>query len=367
MAEERDAGGIQVDADEVDATGDHPFERLLELLRVDVVLIEADADVLRLDLDQLGQRVLEPSADRDRAPDLVVEVGEFLAADRADRVDAGAGLVDDHVGELRLLVGRVRPGRGRRPSAWGRGGVLAPFGGLGGLANSADGPFGGAFGPGRASGPAASRGSLRSARPTAVGSASVGEPTAGDSGSSGADAARPPVTLGGGGAPSPRSDDSGSVGNLDGEAVRRGFGRLGSIGLSGAGISGSSGPGGSGRLRRGGSRPTASPTRASRPEIGLGGSSTRRARRFAPSCGARVAVGRLLARGCSSAEGLLRPRFGGRFGSVPRISDSEVASGSSPSGAAELGSRRGGWSETGGGEALGVGRRGCCGSGSPRR
>ena len=34
---------------------------------VDVVLVLADADRLRLDLDQLGQRVLQPPRDRHRA------------------------------------------------------------------------------------------------------------------------------------------------------------------------------------------------------------------------------------------------------------------------------------------------------------
>ena len=133
VPQERDAGGVEVDADEVHATGDHPFERLLELLGIHVMLIEPDPDVLRLDLDEFGQRVLESSADRDRASDLVVEVGELLAADGADRIDAGAGLVDDHVGELReLLVGRVRPGRGRRTLRLGGSrGIVLPIPGLG--------------------------------------------------------------------------------------------------------------------------------------------------------------------------------------------------------------------------------------------
>ncbi len=101
---------VQVDADEVDATGDDRLERLLELLGVDVVLVEPDADVLGLDLDQLGQRVLEPAADRDAAAQGRVEVGKLVAADLAGRVDARAGLVDDDVGKLgEQRVGRVRP------------------------------------------------------------------------------------------------------------------------------------------------------------------------------------------------------------------------------------------------------------------
>jgi hypothetical protein len=115
VAQERDAGRVEVDPHEVDAAGDDRLERLLELLGIDVVLVEADADVLGLDLDQLGERVLEPPADRDRAAERGVVLGELLAADRAGRVDAGAGLVDDDVGELREAgVGRMRLGR-----AWG--------------------------------------------------------------------------------------------------------------------------------------------------------------------------------------------------------------------------------------------------------
>ena len=117
VPEQGNARRVQVDADEVDATGDDRLERLLELLGIDVVLIKPHADILGLDLDQLGQRVLEPAADRDAAAQGRVEVGKLVASDLARRVDAGAGLVDDDVGELgELRIGRVGPGRllGRR-------------------------------------------------------------------------------------------------------------------------------------------------------------------------------------------------------------------------------------------------------------
>ena len=83
-----------------------------EMLGIDVVLVEPDADILWLDLDQLGQRVLKPAADRDPASQGRVGVGKLFAAHLAGRVDAGAGLVDDDIGELGDQgVGRVRPGR----------------------------------------------------------------------------------------------------------------------------------------------------------------------------------------------------------------------------------------------------------------
>ena len=117
MPQQGDAGRIEIDTDEVDATGDDRLERLLELLGVDIVLVEPDADVLGLDLDQLGQRILEPAADRDRAAQRCVELGQLFPADLAGRVNAGSGLVDDHIGELgQQRVGGMwsRRGRGRR-------------------------------------------------------------------------------------------------------------------------------------------------------------------------------------------------------------------------------------------------------------
>src|SRR4051812_28036374 len=80
-----------------------------------LVPVEADADVLRVDLDQLAERVLEAAADGDGAAQGGVEVGELLPADGAGRVDAGPGLVDDDVGQLGHGV------RERRRGGWGRG------------------------------------------------------------------------------------------------------------------------------------------------------------------------------------------------------------------------------------------------------
>ena len=115
VPQQGDAGRVEVDADEVDATRDDRLERLLELLGVDVVLIEPDADVLRLDLHQLGQRVLKPRPIEIPLPQRRVELGQLVAADLAGGVDAGAGLVDDDIGELgEQGVGGVRPGRRRR-------------------------------------------------------------------------------------------------------------------------------------------------------------------------------------------------------------------------------------------------------------
>ena len=50
-----------------------------------VVLVLADADRLRVDLDQLGQRVLQPAGDRDRAAQRDVQVGQLLRRRRPTR------------------------------------------------------------------------------------------------------------------------------------------------------------------------------------------------------------------------------------------------------------------------------------------
>ena len=110
-----DARRVQVNADKVDATGDDRLEHFFELLGIDVVLVKPDADILGIDLDELGQRVLEPAADRDAAAQGRVEVGELVAADLARRIDAGACLVDDDVGELCAAIGSA---------GWGLGGSL---------------------------------------------------------------------------------------------------------------------------------------------------------------------------------------------------------------------------------------------------
>src|SRR5262249_42133207 len=88
---------IDVHADRVDAALHHRFEALLEEAGRDVVLILAYADALRVDLDQLGQRILQAARDGDGAADGQIELGELVARHVARAVDAGAGFADhDH-------------------------------------------------------------------------------------------------------------------------------------------------------------------------------------------------------------------------------------------------------------------------------
>ena len=58
MAEQRDVGRVDVSADLIDTGFNHPFENVAQLAPGQILRIEADAQVLRFDLDQL----LQPAA-----------------------------------------------------------------------------------------------------------------------------------------------------------------------------------------------------------------------------------------------------------------------------------------------------------------
>ena len=90
------------------------------MLGIDVVLVEADTDVLGLDLDELGEGVLQPASDRDAAAQRGVGIGKLVPANLAGGVDAGAGLIDNDIGQL----GEQRVGRMRAGGRLGRGRAL---------------------------------------------------------------------------------------------------------------------------------------------------------------------------------------------------------------------------------------------------
>ena len=70
---------------------------------LDVVLIEADTDVGRLNLHQFRKRILQPPTDRDRPADRGLVPRQFLAGIAAGRIDARARLVDDDIGDIEFL------------------------------------------------------------------------------------------------------------------------------------------------------------------------------------------------------------------------------------------------------------------------
>ena len=100
MAQQRERGGVEIDADAVDAAFDGGFKRIVELALIDIVLILADADGLWIDFDQFSQRVLQAACDGDGAAHGEVEIGELLPRDIGGRVDGGAGFVDDDAEDI---------------------------------------------------------------------------------------------------------------------------------------------------------------------------------------------------------------------------------------------------------------------------
>ena len=96
IAQQRPRRSVQIDAHPVDAAFDHAFERRLKLALVNVVLILADADRLGIDLDQLGERVLQAAGNGNGSAHGEIEIGKFLPRNLRGGVDAGPGLADGH-------------------------------------------------------------------------------------------------------------------------------------------------------------------------------------------------------------------------------------------------------------------------------
>ncbi|MCY1518204.1 hypothetical protein D9M68_529130 [compost metagenome] len=92
---------VDVDADGVHRVFHHRIERAAELRLVDVVLVLANADRLRLDLHKLGQRILQAAGDRDCTAQRNVEAGELQGGRFRCRVNRGAGFGNDDLGRLR--------------------------------------------------------------------------------------------------------------------------------------------------------------------------------------------------------------------------------------------------------------------------
>jgi len=62
VAQQRHAGGVEIDANLVDTRFNNAFQRFLETLGRHIMLIEADADILRIDFDQFAERILQAAA-----------------------------------------------------------------------------------------------------------------------------------------------------------------------------------------------------------------------------------------------------------------------------------------------------------------
>lgn len=105
VLEQTQAGDVQIHADEADALADDLVERFIQHLLVHVVLVHADAQVLRVDLDELAEWIEQASGDGNGADEGDVELGKFAFGQLAARVDGRALFGHDAI--LRVLVVRL--------------------------------------------------------------------------------------------------------------------------------------------------------------------------------------------------------------------------------------------------------------------
>ncbi len=111
---------VEIDTDAVHAILDHGVEFAAQGRLVDVMLILPDADRLGIDLDQLGQRILQAARDRDGATHGDVQIGEFLRRRFRGGIDRRARFRHHDAGQFQLgmfgddvrheFVGLARPG-----------------------------------------------------------------------------------------------------------------------------------------------------------------------------------------------------------------------------------------------------------------
>ena len=105
------AGRIEADTHGVDATAERLLERRHQLLLVHIVLVLADTDRLRVDLDELGHGIHEPAAYRNGTAHREVEIGKFFAGDLGGGVDGCAAFVYSIHGDFCLVKNFPRPGQ----------------------------------------------------------------------------------------------------------------------------------------------------------------------------------------------------------------------------------------------------------------
>ena len=83
IGKERGGGGVYVNADAVHAVLNDTGQGFVQLCLVHVMLILADSDRLRVDLDKLSQRILKPSGDGGSTSGCDVVVREFFCGQLA--------------------------------------------------------------------------------------------------------------------------------------------------------------------------------------------------------------------------------------------------------------------------------------------
>ena len=79
VSQQRGAGRVYVHTDIIHTTLHHRIQRRVEVARFDIVLVETNTDVCRLDFHEFRKRILEPTPNRNRATHRGLMRRQFLA------------------------------------------------------------------------------------------------------------------------------------------------------------------------------------------------------------------------------------------------------------------------------------------------
>ena len=104
IRQEREACGVHIDTDAVDAVLDDTRQLLTQLRLVHIMLILSDTDRLRIDLNKLCQRILQPSRHRGRRALPYIEIRELLCRKCGRRIDRRTRLVHDHILHWQMIL-----------------------------------------------------------------------------------------------------------------------------------------------------------------------------------------------------------------------------------------------------------------------
>src|SRR6266478_1912719 len=97
-------GRIQIYTDAIYTNIYDQVEILFQQALRNIVLILSDTNAFRVDLDQLGQRILQPPCDRNRTTNRQIQIGEFLARNITCTIDTRARFVDKHYRKVETII-----------------------------------------------------------------------------------------------------------------------------------------------------------------------------------------------------------------------------------------------------------------------
>ena len=90
-------GGIQIHAHGVHTVFHHTAQLAGQVALVHVVLVLAHANAFGVDLDQLGQRVLQAPGNADRTAQADIDIRQLLAGELAGRIHRSARLAHHYL------------------------------------------------------------------------------------------------------------------------------------------------------------------------------------------------------------------------------------------------------------------------------